>query len=177
MRSNPWHDVKKGDNCPNVVNTIIEIPKGSNAKYEMDKDTGLLRLDRVLYSAMFYPHNYGFIPQTLGEDNDPLDILVLSQIAVVPLCIVEARIIGVMRMLDQGEGDDKIIAVASQDVSVSYINSIAELPIYLLNELKNFFQEYKKLEKKTVKVKDFQSVGTAKKIIEKAIKDYKKKYK
>jgi inorganic pyrophosphatase len=177
MRSNPWHDVKKGDNCPNVVNTIIEIPKGSNAKYEMDKDTGLLRLDRVLYSAMFYPHNYGFIPQTLGEDNDPLDILVLSQIAVVPFCIVEARIIGVMRMLDQGEGDDKIIAVASQDVSVSYINSIAELPIYLLNELKNFFQEYKKLEKKTVKVKDFQSAETAKKIIEKAIKDYKKKYK
>jgi len=177
MRSNPWHDVKKGDNCPDVVNTIIEIPKGSNAKYEMDKDTGLLRLDRVLYSAMFYPHNYGFIPQTLGEDNDPLDILVLSQIAVVPLCIVEARVIGVMHMLDQGEGDDKIIAVASQDVSVNYINDITELPVHLLNELKNFFQEYKKLEKKTVKVKDFQSMETAKKIIEKAIKDYKKKYK
>jgi inorganic pyrophosphatase len=177
MRSNPWHDVSKGDNCPSVVNTIIEIPKGSNAKYEMDKPTGLLRLDRVLYSAMFYPHNYGFIPQTLGEDNDPLDILVLSQIAVVPLCIVEARVIGVMRMLDQGEGDDKIIAVASQDVSVNYINDIRELPVHLLNELKNFFQEYKKLEKKTVKVKDFQSAETAKKIIEKAIKDYKKKYK
>jgi inorganic pyrophosphatase len=175
--SNPWHDVSKGDNCPDIVNAIIEIPKGSNAKYEMDKATGLLRLDRVLYSAMFYPANYGFIPQTLGEDHDPLDILVLSQIDLVPLCIVEARVIGVMRMLDQGEGDDKIIAVADKDMGINYINDITELPAHLLSELKNFFQEYKKLEKKTVKVDGFQSKAIAKKIIEKAVKDYKAKVK
>ena len=175
--TNPWHDVSKGDNYPDVVNAIIEIPKGCSAKYEMDKATGLLRLDRVLYSATFYPANYGFIPQTLGEDNDPLDILVLSQIDLVPLCIVEARVIGVMRMLDQGEGDDKIIAIADKDMGVNYINDIKELPAHLLSELKNFFQEYKKLEKKTVRVEGFQSKATAKKIIEKAIKDYKVKVK
>lgn len=101
MHFNPWHNVDKGKLYPGIVNAIIEIPKGSNAKYEMDKATGMLRLDRVLYSAMFYPANYGFIPQSLGEDHDPLDILVLSQIDLVPLCIVEAKVIGVMRMLDQ----------------------------------------------------------------------------
>lgn len=176
-RTNPWHDVNKGINCPGIVNAIVEIPSNTSAKYEMDKETGLLRLDRVLYSAMFYPANYGFIPQTLGEDNDPLDILVLSQIDLVPLCIVEARVIGVMRMLDQGQGDDKIIAVAVNDMSVNYINTIEELPLHLLAELKNFFQEYKKLEKKTVRVEGFQGISTAKKIIEKAVKDYNKKIK
>jgi inorganic pyrophosphatase len=174
MNINPWHNVDKGEKYPAIVNAIIEIPKHSNAKYEMDKATGLLRLDRVLYSAMFYPANYGFIPQSLGEDHDPLDILVLSEIECVPLCIVEAKVIGVMRMLDQGEGDDKIIAVANNDMSVNYINNIEELPEHLLSEMRNFFEEYKKLEKKTVKVKDFQDKATAKKIIEKAISDYKK---
>ncbi len=173
---NPWHQVPIGKNCPDVVQAIIEIPKGSNAKYELDKETGMLRLDRVLFSAVYYPANYGFIPQTYGDDNDPLDILVLSEIDVQPLCIVDAKVIGVMRMIDNKQGDDKIIAVAEKDMSVNYINSISELPQHFVLQLRNFFENYKKLEKKTVKVEDFQDARTAKKIIQKAIKDYKIKF-
>ena len=114
-RFNPWHHVSAGNNLPDFVNGIIEIPKGTRAKYELDKDSGLLKLDRVLYSSVYYPANYGFIPQTYCEDHDPLDILILSQIDIVPLCIVPAKVIGVMRMLDNGEADDKIIAVAAGD--------------------------------------------------------------
>ncbi len=170
---NPWHQVPIGNKCPDVVQAIIEIPKGSNAKYELDKETGMLRLDRVLFSTVYYPANYGFIPQTYGDDNDPLDILVLSEIAVQPLCIVEAKVIGVMRMIDTKQGDDKIIAVAEKDMSVNYINSISELPGHFILQLRNFFESYKKLENKTVKVEDFQDAKTAKKIIRTAIKDYK----
>jgi len=169
---NPWHNVPIGENCPDIVQAIIEIPKGSNAKYELDKETGMLRLDRVLFSAVYYPANYGFIPQTLGKDNDPLDILVLSEIAVQPLCIVEAKVIGVMRMIDNNEDDDKIIAVANKDMSVNYINAISELPQHFILMLRNFFESYKKLENKTVQVEDFQDVKTAKAIIQDAIKDY-----
>ena len=125
---NPWHNVSAGDNIPNEVIGIIEIPKGTRAKYELDKESGLLKLDRVLYSSVYYPANYGFIPQTYCDDKDPLDILILSQIDIVPMCIVPAKIIGVMRMLDNGEADDKIIAVAVGDPSVSHINDISELP-------------------------------------------------
>jgi inorganic pyrophosphatase len=103
---NPWHDIEIGKNSPHIVNAIVEIPKGSRAKYELDKETGLLKLDRVLYSSVYYPANYGFIPQTYCDDGDPLDVLVLSMIDIQPLCIVRAKIIGVMRMLDSGEADD-----------------------------------------------------------------------
>ncbi len=123
---NPWHCVHPGENIPEFVNGIIEIPKGSRAKYELDKENGLLILDRVLYSSVYYPANYGFIPQTYCDDKDPLDILILSQIELVPLCIVPAKIIGVMRMLDNGEADDKLIAVAAGDPSVSHYNDISE---------------------------------------------------
>src|SRR5689334_13245376 len=116
MNFNPWHSVSVGKKAPETVNGIIEIPKGSRAKYELDKESGLLKLDRVLYSSVFYPANYGFIPQTYCDDNDPLDILILSQVEIVPLCIVPARVVGVMRMIDGGEADDKIIAVAAGDV-------------------------------------------------------------
>lgn len=177
MNFNPWHQVSIGQKQPDIVQAIIEIPKGSKAKYELDKETGMLRLDRVLYSSMFYPANYGFIPQTLGEDHDPLDILVLSQIDIQPMCIVNAKVIGVMRMIDNNEGDDKIIAVCADDVSVNHINSMEELPAYFHSELKNFFEEYKKLENKKVLVEKFQDASTAKKIIEKSIIDYKKEFK
>lgn len=177
MSNHPWHGVPIGKKSPHIVNSIVEIPKGTKAKYELDKESGLLRLDRVLYSAMFYPANYGFIPKTLGKDHDPLDILVLSQIDVQPLCIVEAKVIGVMRMLDSGEEDDKIIAVAEKDISVNYVEDISKLPFHFVNELRNFFEEYKKLEHKTVKVQDFQGPEIAKEIIEIAIKDYNEKYK
>ena len=177
MTFNPWHQVNIGKDQPQTVDAIIEIPKGSRAKYELDKETGMLRLDRVLYSSVFYPANYGFIPQTLGEDHDPLDILVLSQIDIQPLCIVRAIVIGVMQMIDNNEGDDKIIAVCADDVSVNHIKNIHELPAYFHAELKNFFEEYKKLENKQVLVEGFQDVEVAKKIIQKSIVNYQEAFK
>lgn len=174
---NPWHNVPIGKEQPEIVQAIIEIPKGSKAKYELDKETGMLRLDRVLFSSVNYPENYGFIPQTLGEDHDPLDILVLSQIEVQPLCIIEAKVIGVMRMIDNDEADDKIIAVAKNDMSVNHINDVSELPEHFILQLQNFFEDYKKLEKKKVKVEEFQNAEIAKKILTQAIVDYQKKFK
>ena len=170
--SNPWHKVKVGERTPDFVNGIIEIPQNTRAKYELDKESGMLKLDRVLYSSMYYPANYGFIPQTYCDDKDPLDIVILSQIHVVPMCIVSAKVIGVMRMLDGGELDDKIIAVAEHDMSVNHINDISEIPPHFLAELRNFFEDYKKLENKTVEVEDFQSAEVAKKIILQSMKDY-----
>lgn len=165
-----------GQQQPGIVQSIIEIPKGSKAKYELDKETGMLRLDRVLFASVYYPANYGFIPQTLGEDHDPLDILVLSQIDFHPLCIVKAKVIGVMRMVDNNEADDKIIAVAADDVSINYLENINELPPHFQIELKHFFEQYKQLEHKTVLVEDFQDANTAKKIIREAVKNYERKF-
>lgn len=173
-KTNPWHKVTVGPASPDIVNAIIEIPKNTRAKYELDKESGLLRMDRVLYSSMYYPANYGFIPQTYCDDKDPLDILVLTQIDVVPMCIISARVIGVMRMLDGGELDDKIIAVAQHDMSVNHITNITELPDHFLKELRNFFEDYKKLEKKTVVVEDFQDVILAKEIVKQSVVDYQK---
>lgn len=172
----PWHGVSPGESAPRIVNAVIEIPKGSRAKYEIDKASGLLRLDRVIYSSFMYPINYGFIPQTLGDDKDPLDILVLSSISVQPLCLMEARILGVMQMVDHGDADDKIIAVATNDPSVNYMNNIEELPQHFFNELRNFFEEYKKLENKVVKVEEFQDKASALKIIETALDLYKETF-
>ncbi len=174
---NPWHDVSVGEDVPEIVTGIIEIPKNTRAKYELDKESGMLKLDRVLYSAMYYPANYGFIPQTYCDDDDPLDIVVLSQIDIQPMCLVNAKVIGVMRMLDGGEMDDKIIAVAANDMSVNHINSIDELPRHFFRELKNFFEDYKKLENKTVVVEDFQNKETALQIVKQSIIDYQEKFK
>lgn len=170
--TNPWHKVEIGDKAPNIVNSIIEIPKNTRAKYELDKKSGMLILDRVLFASMYYPANYGFIPQTYCDDNDPLDILVLSQITIVPMCIVSAKVIGVMRMLDGGELDDKIIAVAENDMSVNHINDVTELPAHFFKELRNFFEDYKKLENKTVEVAKFQDAEKAKQIVEQSRIDY-----
>ncbi len=169
---NPWHHVNPGKATPELVNGIIEIPKGTRAKYELDKESGLLKLDRVLYSSVYYPANYGFIPQTYCDDKDPLDILILSQIDVVPLCIVEARVIGVMRMLDNGEADDKLIAVAAGDPSVSHIRDISELPQHFISEMRNFFEDYKKLERKKVVVEDFLGRETAQRILQESFELY-----
>jgi inorganic pyrophosphatase len=168
----PWHEVPTGNNVPQFVNSIIEIPKGSRAKYELDKETGLLRLDRVLYSSMYYPANYGLIPQTYADDSDPLDILVLSQINFDTLCIVNAKPIGVMRMLDSGEADDKIIAVAAEDISINHMNDISELPAHFLREITNFFEDYKKLENKTVRVDAMQGRELALEIIQYSVQLY-----
>lgn len=175
-KRNPWHDVNIGENSPESVTGVIEIPKNCRAKYELDKDSGMLILDRVLYSSINYPANYGFIPRTYCDDDDPLDILVLSQIDIVPMCLVEAKVIGVMRMLDGGEMDDKIIAVAANDMSVNHINDISELPPHSVKELRSFFEDYKKLENKTVIVEEFQDREVAYDIIKQSIIDYNKKF-
>ncbi|NML38265.1 inorganic diphosphatase [Chitinophaga sp. G-6-1-13] len=175
--TNPWHSVSPGSQVPHIVNAIIEIPKGCRAKYELDKESGLLKLDRVLYSSVYYPANYGFIPQSYCDDHDPLDILVLSQVECVPMCIVEAKVIGVMQMVDGGEADDKIIAVAANDMSVNHINDISELPPHFIDEMRHFFEEYKRLEKKSVIVEEFQNKEKAEQIINQSFEDYRKIFK
>lgn len=173
---NPWHEVSYGDEAPETVRGIVEIPKGSRAKFELDKETGMLQLDRVLFSSVYYPANYGFIPQTYCEDDDPLDILVLCQEILTPMCLVDAKVIGAMRMVDSGEADDKILAVAKNDMSVNYINDISELPPHFTRELRHFFEEYKRLEQKTVKVEDFQDRNVALQIVQDSIRDYAEKF-
>jgi inorganic pyrophosphatase len=172
----PWHGVPPGENAPRIVNAVIEIPQGSRQKYEIDKASGLLKLDRVIYSSFYYPVNYGFIPQTYGDDKDPLDILVISSLSIQPLCLVQSKVIGVMQMIDGGDADDKIIAVANNDPGVNYINNIEEMPKHFFSELRQFFEEYKKLENKTVSVNEFQDKATALKIIEEAILFYKENF-
>lgn len=172
----PWHGVFYGDKAPETVNALIEIPQGSRSKYEVDKDTGLLKLDRVIYSSFQYPVNYGFIPQTLGQDGDPLDILVLCSQSIQSLCLVDATVIGNMQMIDQGQEDDKIIAVAANDPSVNHYSRMEELPQHFLLELKNFFEQYKVLENKKVAIDNFQDQFIACRIITEAINRYKEHY-
>jgi inorganic pyrophosphatase len=172
----PWHGAHFGKGAPEKVNALIEIPQGSRTKYEIDKETGLLIMDRVIHSSFHYPINYGFIPQTLGLDGDPLDILVLCSQTIQPLCLVEATVIGNMQMIDSGEEDDKIIAVATNDPSVNHITNITELPRHFFNELKHYFEEYKVLENKEVRIDNFQSKEEAFGIIKNAISLYKEKY-
>ena len=167
--SHPWHGVPVGNQAPRIVNAIIEIPQGSRAKYEIDKESGLLRLDRIIYSSFYYPCNYGFIPQTYGEDKDPLDVLVITSQPVQALCLMDAKVVGVMQMVDSGDADDKVIAVAANDPSVNHYNNIEELPKHFFDELRHFFEEYKKLEKKTVVVEEFGDKATALKIVQEGI--------
>lgn len=169
----PWHEVSPGEDIPNIVNAIIEIPKGSKAKYEIDKDSGLLKLDRVLFSSVMYPANYGFIPQTYCDDHDPLDILVICSVDVYPMSIIEAQVIGVMHMVDNGEQDDKIIAVAKNDMSANYINELTELPPHTMKEIVRFFQDYKKLEGKNVTIEHLMGQRYAYKVIAEALDLYK----
>src|SRR4051812_14539384 len=164
----PWHDVTPGEEIPQEYNTIIEIPFGSSVKYELDKNSGLIKLDRILYSAVYYPANYGFVPQTLAEDDDPLDVLVLCQEPVVPLTLMKARTIGLMTMIDVGKKDHKIIAVAADDPEYNNITQAEEIPAHRLTMLRRFFQDYKQLEGKAVEVDAIQPAEMAYPIIEDA---------
>jgi len=168
----PWHDVTPGELMPQEFNTIIEIPFGSSVKYELDKASGLIKLDRVLYSAVYYPANYGFIPQTLAEDDDPLDVLVLCQETVVPLTLIHARTIGLMTMIDAGKKDHKIIAVATEDPEFNSYREASEMPNHRLTMLRRFFQDYKQLEGKAVEVDEIEPSKEAFPIIEDALARY-----
>jgi inorganic pyrophosphatase len=176
MIQHPWHETPAGSAPPEFVNGIIEISTGMRTKYEVDKETGLLKLDRVLYSSVIYPANYGFIPKSLGEDNDPLDIMILCREPIQPLCLVPARVIGVMRMIDQDLADDKILAVALNDANTKHLNDISELASHFKLELKEFFESYKKLENKIVTVPEFQGKKIAMDIVSEALRYYKTKF-
>ncbi|XP_074582178.1 soluble inorganic pyrophosphatase 1-like [Curcuma longa] len=166
VAAHPWHDLEIGPAAPAIFNVVVEISKGSKVKYELDKKTGLITVDRVLYSSVVYPQNYGFVPRTLCEDNDPIDVLVLMQEPVIPGCFLRAKAIGLMPMIDQGEKDDKIIAVCADDPEYRHYNDIAELPPHRLAEIRRFFEDYKKNENKEVAVNDFLPAKSAREAIQ-----------
>jgi inorganic pyrophosphatase len=170
--THPWHDIDASSGTEGLCNVVIEIPRGAKVKYELDKETGLLRVDRILFSSVVYPANYGFIPRTYCDDGDPLDVLVLCSQPVYPMAIVEARPIGVMRMLDCGQSDDKVVAVHAADPSVCHYRDVSELPSHTGLEISRFFQDYKKLENKTVEVEEMMGASEAKRILRGAIELY-----
>jgi len=176
MGLHPWHDVSLGDDIEGGFFAVIEIPMGSKVKYEVDKPTGLIRVDRVLYSAVHYPANYGFLPQTYCLDNDPLDILVLGQEPVVPLSIVRAKAIGVLTMSDDKGPDDKVIAVHADDPEYAPYRDISELPAHRLKEIQRFFLDYKVLENKAVSIEDMRGTVDALRVIRESIRLYREKF-
>lgn len=171
----PWHEVTpavEGCPLPDVFKAIIEIPKGSSNKYELDKGSGLLRLDRVLASAVYYPANYGFVPQTLAEDDDPLDVLVFCQEKVPTLCVCEARMIGMMTMIDDGQPDHKLIAVLVNDPEYASYRKASDFPSHTFRMLKRFFEDYKHLEGKDVEVDEIMPAEAGAAVLEDALDRY-----
>jgi inorganic pyrophosphatase len=173
--THPWHDLpNNSEHVDEYINAVIEIPRGSKVKYEIDKPTGLLRVDRILHTSSTYPANYGFLPRTYCDDNDPLDVLVLGSEPIVPMSIVRVRPIGVMRMVDDGEQDDKVIGVLTRDPAYSEVIDLADLPPHILRELRRFFEEYKILENKEVQVDEFRDAEQARAIIRESIELYRR---
>ena len=169
---NIWHDIEPTCITPEGFTAVIEIPKGSSCKYEMDKHTGMLRLDRFLFTSTHYPANYGFIPRTYADDGDPLDVLVLCDQPIYPMTLVQVYPIGVMRMIDSGALDDKIIAVVASDPTYNHIRTIDELPSHIFDEIMHFFSVYKQLENKQTAVKELFGPEEAKKILADCIELY-----
>jgi inorganic pyrophosphatase len=171
-----WRDIPPGRHPPDEVTAVVEIPFGSRNKYELDKATGLMKLDRVLYSAVHYPGDYGFIPRTLHEDGDPLDVLVLVKEETFPGCMIDVRPLGVLRMLDRGEPDDKILAVALRDPYYEEFFDIADIPQHLLKEVEYFFSTYKDLEGKRVQIVGWEKSESAAQVIMESIARYQDTY-
>ncbi len=174
---NYWHDIPSGEDTPNLINVLVEIPKGSQNKYEIDKDHGVIKLDRVLFSSIHYPGDYGLIPQTLGEDSDPLDALVLVTYPTYPGILISARPIAVLHMIDNGEGDDKILCVPNDDVRARNILDVTNMHKPVLDEIAHFFEVYKQLEGKKVEIGDWNDAAAAKKIIEESVTRYNEEFK
>jgi inorganic pyrophosphatase len=173
--AHPWHDLPNNpDSADQAVNVVIEISRGSKVKYELDKPTGMLRVDRILYSSVHYPANYGFLPRSYCDDGDPLDILVLGYEPVVPLAMMLARPIGVMHMKDDGQADDKIIGVCVQDPAFAEVTDIGQLPRHTFTEIKRFFEDYKVLENKQVEVDVFSGPEVAVKVVREALALYRR---
>ena len=173
---NIWHDIDPAEITPEKFTGVIEIPKGSKCKYEMDKKTGICRLDRILYTATHYPANYGFIPRTFADDGDPLDVLVLCSEPIYPMTLIDVSPVGVVRMLDGGKMDDKIIAVPKSDPTYIGIKSMDELPSHIFDEILHFFKVYKQLENKQTDVKFLFGREIAMQIIAEAIENYKRDF-
>ena len=173
---NIWHDIREDRIKPDDFVSVIEITKGGKNKYELDKETGLLRLDRVLYTATHYPANYGFIPRTYADDEDPLDVLVLCQEDINPMTLVECYPIGVINMVDSEQNDEKIIAIAKKDPFLNMYNDIDELPSHISSEIMHFFEVYKQLEDKQTVVEKVSGREEAERIIKKAIDNYNNKF-
>ena len=174
---NIWHDISPERVSPEEFTAVIEISKGGKNKYELDKETGLLRLDRVLYTSTHYPANYGFIPRTYADDKDPLDVLVLCQEAIIPLTLVTCKPIGVLEMTDGVSFDEKIIAVPVRDPSYNCYESIKDIPVHIFDEISNFFEVYKTLEGVQTEIKGVNDVDVAVEVIKKAMDGYKEEFK
>jgi len=174
---NIWHDIKEERIKKDEFISVIEITKGGKNKYELDKETGMLRLDRVLYTATHYPANYGFIPRTYGADNDPLDVLVLCQEKIDPMTLVETYPIGVITMIDAEQRDEKIIAITKKDPSLNVYKDISELPTHISTEIMHFFEVYKQLEKADTVVDEVLGREKAEEIIQASIENYKRNFK
>ena len=173
---NIWHDIDPKAITPTDFTAVIEIPKGSKCKYELDKYTGLLKLDRILYTSTHYPANYGFIPRTYADDGDPLDVLVLCSEPIYPMTLIRVYPIGVMRMTDGGKMDDKIIAIPFSDPTYLGISSIDELPPHIFDEIMHFFSVYKQLENKQTAVKTLLDRAEAEEIVRETIEAYNERF-